>query len=321
CSRPSSISFLVWYFFLENRRPISRVCSSGSCQVKYASLNLFVSGSKVKSLFSIPTPRECSRCGRGEATIMEETEQDAVQVAGPLSVKEEEEKNPPLEEGEEREEGEEVKEDEVCEEEEGGGTEDRGPSDVITVRVLAYSKTEEDIFYNIEVIVNDGKPLLLHRRYEEIRWVYRLLANNVDIGGNILPPLPFAPTPVPAHLEQLGVPQSSMFGGHSRLPCLDVESFLQSLADHPFFSLNHEVHTFLTSPQLPPRDPLPSPSLWDSLSSAYTNYQLSSLQDTDDDFVELLRGLNERAPVLETCSRHFGQLVTAWQSERGRERR
>ena len=85
---------------------------------------------------------------------MEETEQDAVQVAGPLSVKEEEEKNPPLEEGEEREEGEEVKEDEVCEEEEGGGTEDRGPSDVITVRVLAYSKTEEDIVYNIEVGVS-----------------------------------------------------------------------------------------------------------------------------------------------------------------------
>lgn len=122
------------------------------CQVKYTAL---VSGSKDKSLFSIPTPRECSRCGRGEASInMEEAAQDAVPVAGPLSVEEEEEKNPPLEEGEEREEGEEVKEDEVCEEEEGGGAEDRGPSDVITVRVLAYSKTEEDIYYNIEVGVS-----------------------------------------------------------------------------------------------------------------------------------------------------------------------
>ena len=37
-----------------------------------------------------------------------------------------------------------------------------------------------------KVVVNDGKPLLLHRRYEEIRWVYRLLAYNVDIGGNIV---------------------------------------------------------------------------------------------------------------------------------------
>ena len=43
------------------------------------------------------------------------------------------------------------------EEERGCGEEgERGPRDVIKVRVLAYHKTEEDFFYNIEVGYHHG---------------------------------------------------------------------------------------------------------------------------------------------------------------------
>ena len=102
-----------------------------------------------------------------------------------------------------------------------------------------------------------------------------------------------------------------MFGGYSRLACLDMETlatpppphtlthspppshphsfpspltpsliprFLQSLADHPFFSENHEVHMYLTREQLPSHDYIGNLSLWSSLTSAYSNYQLSSVQ-------------------------------------------
>ena len=38
----------------------------------------------------------------------------------------------------------------------------------------------------MQVVVNDGKPLLLHHNYSDIKWLYRLLARRVDLGGNIV---------------------------------------------------------------------------------------------------------------------------------------
>ena len=88
-----------------------------------------------------------------------ETGKGAEVEAGPLSVEEDKINDPPLGEGESRGEGEVEGEERVAEEEvvsdgegEGGvADEEKGPSDVIKVRVLAYHKTEEDVFYNIEV--------------------------------------------------------------------------------------------------------------------------------------------------------------------------
>lgn len=229
----------------------------------------------------------------------------------------EDDEHPSAEKTEHEEDDKDVEEEEeVVEEEEEEEREKRevGPRDAIRVTVLAFTQTEEqDLFYNIQVVINEGNPLLLHRRYEDMKWLYRLLSGTIDLGGNILPPMPASPTPPPVHLEQLGTPQSSMFGDHTKLPCLEFESFLQSLADHAFFSLHHEVHSFLTSTLPLTHDPLPSPSLWSTITSAYTNYTLGSLQDTDDDFVETLRLLNERVTSLENCTRHFDQLVTAMQ--------
>ena len=38
-------------------------------------------------------------------------------------------------------------------------------------------------------------------------------------------------------------------------------------------------------------------------------------QDTDEEFVELLKTLNESMPVIEACSRDFNLMTTAWQSK------
>lgn len=89
----------------------------------------------------------------------EETGKRAEVEAGSLPVEEDRINDPPLGEGESRGEGEMEGEERVAEEEvvsdgerEGGvADEEQGPSDVIKVRVLAYHKTEEDFFYNIEV--------------------------------------------------------------------------------------------------------------------------------------------------------------------------
>ena len=96
------------------------------------------------------------------------------------------------------------------EDSEGGGS--RGPTDRIKVRVLNYQKTEEDVVYDIEVtaalatslcchgnvmtiicypataqvVVNNGQPLLLHHKYEDFKWLYRLLARKMDLNGHIV---------------------------------------------------------------------------------------------------------------------------------------
>jgi sorting nexin-5/6/32 len=103
-----------------------------------------------------------------------------------------------------------------------------------------------------------------------------------------------------------------MFGGYSRLACLEVETFLQSLADHPFFSEHHDVHTCLTA-DMSPHDTIGAASLWTSLTSAYFNHQLTTIQDTDEEFVETLKTVNECIPVVEACSRDFNHMATAWQ--------
>lgn len=36
------------------------------------------------------------------------------------------------------------------------------------------------------MVVNDGKPLLLERKYETVKWLYRYLETNIDIGGYIV---------------------------------------------------------------------------------------------------------------------------------------
>ena len=112
-----------------------------------------------------------------------------------------------VEDGSEREEEEEEEEKEEEEEEGGRGEAASGPRDHIKVRVLEYQKTEDDYSYTMEVggasllshhsncvvlmkivqvVVNEGKPLLLHHGYEHFKWIYRLLAQRIDIGGHIV---------------------------------------------------------------------------------------------------------------------------------------
>lgn len=38
----------------------------------------------------------------------------------------------------------------------------------------------------MQVVVNNGRPLLIHHKYSDVKWLYRLLAQKVDLNGHIV---------------------------------------------------------------------------------------------------------------------------------------
>ena len=55
--------------------------------------------------------------------------------------------------------------------------------------------------------------------------------------------------------------------------------------------------------------------VWSGASTDHSGMSVSCAQDTDEEFVETLKTVNECIPVVEACSRDFNHMATAWQSE------
>jgi len=126
-------------------------------------------------------------------------------------------------------------------------------------------------------------------------------------------PAPPSKSPDP-RAAALGDSSKALYGDHTRLPCLAMEVFLQTLADHHFFSENEVVHCYLTSDKLSAYEYLGAGSLWSHITKAFSDYQLSSTQETDDRFATFLSHNETISPLLNTAAQNFSQMVASLQS-------
>ncbi|XP_064400041.1 sorting nexin-6-like [Halichondria panicea] len=187
------------------------------------------------------------------------------------------------------------------------------PHDDIKVSVKSYEATADDFIFNVEVEVN-GQTKTVQRSYKDLQWLHRNLSRKMELGGYILPPLPAPPPSVKSvdpKMVILGDDSQAMFGDVTRLPCIEVEQFMQTLADHRFFSENDTVHTYVANHEVSERDKLGTGTLWNAFTGIVSEFQLSKIEDTEEDFHRFLEYVTDLAPLLKECAQNHSKLVSS----------